>query len=108
MFLQLLQDYLAGAATLDSVQDAAMDILWDDPSDDPLERELAAEFELRLAELTGGHCSEDELKEAMEDFVGIVPKTVLISVSDVVTNEPTFSESWRSCDLVDTRIAGFG
>lgn len=49
--------------------------LWNSEELDPAADELASEIELRLAEYSRGHWSEDELKNLLARFVGQVTRS---------------------------------
>jgi hypothetical protein len=68
--LDHLRDYLTGARSLSDFR------AWFDPSTwgvvtapDPILREVVGEIELRLAEFTNGHLSEDDLKRTLQSWV---------------------------------------
>jgi hypothetical protein len=63
-----LADYLAGAVTLDEFKDWLVGATWDvDECGDSTAIELAYEIKLALAEHSGGHATDEELRAALRD-----------------------------------------
>ena len=60
--------YLTGVSTLEALQRLLITILWEKQNNmSPEGLEFAKEVDLRIAEFTGGHASEEDLKQSIED-----------------------------------------
>lgn len=95
-----VEDYLAGVRELESLQGLVIDITWDAPSDVAAETlQFARELDLRIAEYTGGHISEDELKSLFREAAGL--NSVVIT-----TEAPIPAVKWRSAS--ETQRLAFG
>ena len=66
-----LAQYLDGRATLDAFEEWFAPLIWNiENAGDPGAEALAYEIELRLAERTHGHRTEDELRSSFESALG--------------------------------------
>ena len=67
--VQLLQDYLTSAKSLDECAEWLAGVDWDDPDLSATEKETLGLFELLLAEVSEGWRGEPEFREAATDFL---------------------------------------
>lgn len=75
-----VQRYLAGELSRDELQDWLVPLVWNPDSGglDPQTDDLVNSIQLYLAEFTGGHLTENELREYLH---ALLPATVSIFVS---------------------------
>lgn len=74
LLVMMLRDYVSGEMPFERMQDVILDITWDGKDVDPDAKELADEVDLRIAEFTGGHITEEELKALIREAIS--PLTV--------------------------------
>jgi hypothetical protein len=74
-----VQRYLTGELSRDELQDWLVPLVWDPDAMklDPKTDDLVNSIQLYLAEFTGGHLTEDELREYLH---ALLPPTVTIFV----------------------------
>jgi len=97
-----VQDYLAGTRDLDEVQSLIIDITWDLADQvAPETLELAKELDLRIAEYTGGHIAENDLKGLLRQALGLT--SYVITSND---SKPVFE--WRSAAPTQRRTLVLG
>jgi hypothetical protein len=73
-----VQRYLTGELSRDELQDWLIPLVWDSAGLDPQTDDLINSIQLYLAEFTGGHLTEDELREHLH---ALLPATVSVFVS---------------------------
>lgn len=97
-----VQDYLAGERDLDEVQSLIIDVTWDMADQvAPETLELAKQLDLCIAEYTGGHITENDLKGLLRDALGL---TSFVITSDDA--RPTLE--WRSASPTQRRTLVLG
>lgn len=97
----LVQDYLAGERELEDVQRLIIDITWDMAGEvAPETLALAKELDLHIAEYTGGHILENDLKRLFRDALGLA--------SFVITSDGSQPAlEWRSAAPTQRRTLAF-
>lgn len=79
--------FLAREQSVEAFYDWFVPVTWEiEQTGNPIAQDLAYEIELRFAEYTGGHCTEDDLRRALRPLVtsytvGPLPAVVTASSS---------------------------
>ena len=86
-----VEDYLMGARTLANLQEQLMPITWGEVQVSADTRTAAADAELFIAEFTGGHIEEGDLKTALKNIFKF--SSLLLSSGDLSSPLVTRSAS---------------
>lgn len=97
-----VQRYLADELSRDELQDWLVPLVWDSAGLDPQTDDLVNSIQLYLAEFTGGHLTEDELREHLR---ALLPATVSIFVSYGAQESP-YGSSQQNATVEVATVGG--
>jgi hypothetical protein len=104
LLIMFVQDFLAGDRPLERLQRLLIDITWDKRDQvSPETLALAQKLDLYIAEFTGGHISEDELKNLSREAAGLNSYVLNAGASSSEQASP----KWGSAARTDKRIVAF-
>lgn len=107
--LMVARDFVAGELSLDRLQHVVMDLVWDHPIGliDADTRDLANLIDLRIAEGTGGHISDSELRTLVAE--AIAPNaTYVLSAGEHAVQARLQVSPFRSSAPTQRRTVAFG
>jgi hypothetical protein len=105
LLIMFVQDFLAGDLPLERLQRLLIDITWDKSDQaSPETLALAKKLDLYIAEFTGGHISEIDLKNLSREAAGL--NSYVVSAGEPSSEQ--VSPKWHSAVQTDRRIVAFG
>lgn len=105
--LMVARDFATGELSLDRLQHVVMDLVWDATSPvDADTRDLANLIDLRIAERTGGHISDSELKALVAE--AIAPNATYVLSAGAHSARARLGSQFRSSAPTQRRTVAFG
>lgn len=105
LLIMVVQDYLAGDASLDRLQQLLIDFIWDKRAEITADTlELARNLDLSIAEFTNGDISVDQLKTLLRELAGL--NSYVLNAVGVSSAQA--SPQWRSAAQTEKRKVVFG